>query len=85
MVDLTKKPFNLTKEQIDWVNQTRSSMSTEEKIGQLFLLVGVDDNQMYLDELLKNKPGGVMFRPLPKEQILNAHKYLQDNANIPYF
>ncbi len=85
MVDLKKKPFNLTEEQINWVNKIKEGMTLEEKIGQLFLLVGVDDNEMYLKSLLKNKPGGVMFRPLPKEKILKAHKYLQDNANVPLF
>ncbi len=85
MVDLTKKPFNLSKDQINWVNKIKENMTIDEKIGQLFLLVGVDDNKMYLDSLLKNKPGGVMFRPLPKDKILNAHKYLQENSNIPLF
>ncbi len=84
-VDLTKKPFNLNDEQISWVNDIKKGMSIDEKIGQLFLLVGVDDNQMYLDELLKNKPGGVMFRPLPREKVLSAHKYLQENSKIPLF
>ncbi len=85
MVDLTKKPFNLNKEQIDWVSKVKDSMTIDEKIGQLFLLVGVDDNKMYLDGLLKNKPGGVMFRPLPREKVLNGHKYLQENSKIPLF
>ena len=38
MVDLTKKPFNLNEEEIEWVNKTYESMTLDEKIGQLFIL-----------------------------------------------
>ena len=39
MVDLRKKPFYLSDEDIDWVEQTISEMSLEEKIGQLFVIL----------------------------------------------
>ena len=35
-VDLTKKPYFLTEEQIQWVKQTISNMTLEEKLQQLF-------------------------------------------------
>ena len=40
LVDLTKKPYNLQKEDIDWIEKTISEMSIEEKIGQLFVNMG---------------------------------------------
>lgn len=35
---LRKKPFNLEKEQLNWVYNTLDSMSLHDKIGQLFTL-----------------------------------------------
>ncbi len=85
MIDLTAKPFYLTEEQIKWVEETKGSMTIEEKIGQLFLIVGVTEEQNYLNSLLSIKPGGVMFRPLKKAAITEAHKYLQTNSKVPLF
>ena len=39
MVDLTKKPFYLSETDISWVEETIRSMSPEEKIGQLFIML----------------------------------------------
>ena len=36
LVDLSKKPYYLDKDQIEWVEKTIESMSDEEKVGQLF-------------------------------------------------
>ncbi len=85
MIDLTKKPFNLTAEEIKWVEETKGNMTIEEKIGQLFFLMSASENEMYLDNLLSVKPGGVMFRPLEGDKVKQAHKYLQGNSNIPLF
>lgn len=85
MIDLRKKPFYLNEEQIKWVDETKKSMTLEEKIGQLFFLIGMDDNQNYLDIVLKNNPGGVMFRPLSKNKIKKAHTYLQEKSKLPLF
>lgn len=85
MIDLTKKPFNLNSEEIKWVEDTKASMTIEEKIGQLFFAMSASENEMYLQGVLKHKPGGVMFRPLEKEKVLAAHKFLQGNSNVPLF
>jgi beta-N-acetylhexosaminidase len=45
LVDLTAKPYNLSAEQIRWVEDTLAGMSAEEKCGQLFTCLfwfGVD-------------------------------------------
>lgn len=36
LVDLSKKPYNLNPNQIEWVESTIKGMSDEEKVGQLF-------------------------------------------------
>ena len=37
MIDLKAKPFYLNDEDIRWVQETKDSMSEEEKIGQLLV------------------------------------------------
>lgn len=39
MVDLKQKPFYLSDEDIRWVEETIASMTDEEKIGQLFIML----------------------------------------------
>ena len=36
MVELKAKPYNLSDEDIKWVEETIASLSDEEKVGQLF-------------------------------------------------
>ena len=40
MINLTKAPFFLVKEDIEWVENTKKAMTLEEKIGQLFVPIG---------------------------------------------
>ncbi len=42
MSDLRAKPFNLSDADIAWVEKTRESMTTEEKVGQLFQIQNID-------------------------------------------
>ena len=48
MVNLKAKPFYLNDQQICWVEQSIKSMSLEEKLGQLFVIMtclpGVDES-----------------------------------------
>lgn len=83
---INKHPFNLDEGQSKWVKETFDNLDQEEKIGQLFLLVcGMDPAQdvgALIDEF---KPGGFMYRPMPKEEILAAHKMIQEKSKIPAF
>ena len=84
MVDLSKKPFYLTQDQIRFVEELIDGMSIEEKIGQLFIPISHATAPGYLDhQILKYKPGGVMFRPGDGETLRNAHAYLQSRSRIP--
>ena len=53
MTDLSKKPYNLSASQIDFVKQKVASMSTEAKIGQLFFVIGADEENTDLREFIK--------------------------------
>ena len=39
MIDLRAKPFYLTDEQIQWVEDTIDSMTLEEKLGQMLVIL----------------------------------------------
>lgn len=83
---LSKKPFNLNEEQQEWVMKTFNSLTEEEKIGQLFLMIGGMNPNMNLKETLeKFKPGGFMYRTLPKKEIFNEHKIIQKYSKVPCF
>ncbi len=83
-IDLKSNPFFLDDEDIKWVEETREKMSTDEKIGQLFFPIGYTTNQDYLRYgLLGVKPGGVLFRPGPKQEMYDTHKFLQENSEVP--
>ncbi len=82
---LKKSPFNLNNEQVSWVETTISNMTLEEKIGQLFILIGMSENEEMLKQTLSLNPGGVMFRPMSKDAVQKAHSFLQENSKLPLF
>jgi beta-N-acetylhexosaminidase len=54
---LAKFPFNLTSDDMAWVTSTRDSMSTAQKIRQLFVHISLGFNE---DELIASQPAGFM-------------------------
>ncbi len=83
-VNLKAKPYDLSDEDIAWVEHTLAKMDLEDRIHQVFAPLGSIPDPEYLKVWVKKyKPGAVMFRPLPLKQIQNAHKTLQDNSEIP--
>ena len=83
-MDLKAKPFYLSDEDIAWVKNTLSSMSLDEKVGQLFCLIGWGSNEEYLKNLTqKYKVGGLMCRPMPAAETLESVRILQESSKIP--
>ncbi len=81
---LEKKPFNLDKDGVNWVKSTLESMTTEEKIGQLFCLIAYDSSEEILKPFVeKYKIGGCMGRPMPLDEISRTITCLQENSKIP--
>lgn len=85
MLELQKAPFFLTDEQAAWVKTTLASLSTAEKAGQLFCVMGGD----YAPETLRQmaaegKFGGVLFRPVQTgAEIKAAFEALDAAARVP--
>ena len=85
-IDVSAKPFFLEMEDIDWVQDTLASMSIEEKIGQLFFLMGMSGGPGELRSLIERiHPGGMMYRKTSASGLTKAYRALQDNAHIPLF
>ena len=59
MVDLRAKPYYLNDEDIAWVENTIASMSSEEKVGQLFWQLTAGNSEEYLKELMEKYHLGV--------------------------
>ena len=83
-VDLTAKPYNLSAEDIKWVEQTIAGMTEEEKIGQLFINMGAERTEEYLTGVLNNYHiGGVRYNPGKADEVYEQNKILQENSKIP--
>ena len=84
MVNLKAKPYYLSDEDIQWVEQTIASMTDEEKVGQLFfqLTAGMDEN--YLRELMeKYHLGGCRYNNMPGQYVQMQNRILQKYAKVP--
>ena len=84
MVKLTEKPFNLDKDQIEWVKSTLAGMSKEDKIGQLFCLTAYQGSEDEIARIYKvMKPGGLMYRPMKTEEAIHLTEAIDRYAGIP--
>ncbi|MBP2058251.1 beta-N-acetylhexosaminidase [Lactobacillus colini] len=86
MVDLTAKPYYLNKEQINYIKNKLKTMSIDEKVGQLFFVIGQDEDTVDIKEFIKKyQPGGMMYRPDKAEKIKREIGLAQSTAKIPMF
>lgn len=84
LVDLTKKPYYLDEDAINWVEKTISEMTIEEKIGQLFVNMGSSRDKEYLTEMVnKYHIGAVRYNPGTAEEVYDQNKILQTESKIP--
>lgn len=83
-IDLKGNPFYLNSKQIEWVNRTKATMTIEEKIGQLFFLMGFTTKEKELKEVVNSiHPGGMMYRTAGQKKVVSAHKVLQQESKVP--
>lgn len=86
MVNLKANPYHLTDEQVAYVEGKVAAMTTEEKIGQLFFVIGQDEKMVDLDDFIdKYKPGGMMYRPGPAADLKRQLQQIQGRSDIPLF
>ena len=86
MVDLRAKPYHLSDEDIAWVETTIASMSSEEKVGQLFWQLGAGNTEEYYRELMeKYHLGGCRYNAMPGKAVLHQNRTFQKYAKVPLF
>lgn len=84
MINLKAKPFNLTEEQIVWVEKTLGELTTEEKVEQLFCpLLFTNQSEILKNIITVHKFGAVMFRSGNAAEIQTAINALQETSKIP--
>jgi beta-N-acetylhexosaminidase len=84
MIKLKAKPFNLKSEDIHWVETTLGDMSDDEKLGQLFCMIGYSKEEASLKNIAsKIKAGGLMCRPMTAAEAVETVRFLQENSKIP--
>lgn len=83
-MDLRAKPFYLNDEQIAWVKEAMDKLTTRQKIGQLFCIMGDD---LTVEERItlvgEYGIGGMLFRPNPSKTILDWYAPLDKAAPVP--
>lgn len=84
-VNLKAKPFELTDEQVEWVEATIEGMTLEEKLGQLFLPMAVEAPEDVLAKYdrMGLQPGGVLLRSGTAAQTREKIAAFQRHAKIP--
>ena len=84
MVDLKAKPFNLSDEDIWWVEATIGSMTLEEKVGQLFIGNATPgSDQANRDLVEKYHIGGTRYNPASARAVYALNSFMQENSKIP--
>ncbi len=86
MVDLKAKPYNLSDEDIKWVEETIASLSDEEKVGQLFFQLTQSKEEEYIKNLAeKYHLGGFRYNPGAPTELQNQNRYIQKYSKVPAF
>ncbi|MBQ8624866.1 MAG: beta-hexosaminidase [Agathobacter sp.] len=86
MVDLKAKPYNLSEEDIKWVEETIASLSDEEKVGQLFFQLTQSKDEEYIKNLAdKYHLGGFRYNPGHPMDLQNQNRYIQKYSKVPAF
>lgn len=84
MPDLKQRPFYLDEKQEEWVRKTKEKLTLEEKVGQLFCVMGGDYKMEELADMVREgKVGGVLYRPDTTEEICRRYRILDKAAKVP--
>lgn len=83
-INLAENPFFLTESQIKWVQDSRQRLTVEQKIGQMFCVMGGDYSIETLQRMIAEKGvGAVLYRPAPSEEIRENFSRLDEVAPVP--
>lgn len=86
MVDLKTIPYNLSDEDIQWVEDAIAAMTDEEKVGQLFWQLTAGNDEAYLKDLMDiYHLGGCRYNAMAGHKVLEQNRIFQKYAKIPVF
>ena len=86
MVNLKANPYNLSDEDIKWVEETIEGMTDEEKVGQLFFQLTSSPQDDYVKDLLgKYHLGGCRYNPMPGKMVQEQNRSIQKYSKVPAF
>lgn len=84
MVDLSAKPFNLDSTAIEWVHSTITSLSPDEKLGQLFINLNTSFAPDYLDGVLdRYHVGGMRYMGSDSTTVQEHIRHAQSRSKVP--
>ncbi len=85
-IDLSKSPYNLSEKDIQWVNQSLKQMTLKEKVGQLFFLQGLVNNQTLQSDIITAiSPGGFLFNSGLKSDVIDTYTHATECSKYPLF
>nr|WP_269847087.1 glycoside hydrolase family 3 N-terminal domain-containing protein [Paenibacillus sonchi] len=74
----------MSEEDVKWVQAAFGQMTVQEKIGQLFFMVGYKQDEPFLKHIAQEIGiGGLMCRSMAKEEVVATVATLQRSARIP--
>ncbi len=83
-MDLKGKPFYLSEKEEKWVYNTLNKLTLEEKIHQMFCILGDAYSNEELLDLVKGGIGGVLFRPVRSlQETKNLYQKLDELSSLP--
>ena len=84
--DLKALPYALSDEDVRWVEETIQNMSVEEKIGQLFIILGLSSDEKYIKSMVeKYHLGGARYTETDPLKVLMQNRFYQQHSKIPMF
>ncbi|MBC5995408.1 glycosyl hydrolase family 3 [Romboutsia ilealis] len=83
-IDLKAKPFNLSDEDIKWVEETLANLTLDEKIGQVFVdMLWNNTEDEVKERIAKYGMGGFRYNNMPAADLYKQNKVIQENSKVP--
>lgn len=83
-VNLKAKPFNLSDSDIQWVENTLSGLTLDEKIGQVFVdMLWQNTDEEIKERIDKYGMGGFRYNNMSPQDLYRQNTVIQENSKVP--
>lgn len=84
MINLKAKPFNLSDEDVKWVEETLKGLTLDEKIGQIFVdMIWNNTDEEIKDTIKKYGMGGFRYNNMSPDDLYHQNSIIQNTSKIP--